>query len=98
MLYIVHIEQTCPAAAMFYRPKHFGKSLFIDMLKCYHGVAFADSHEKTFEDCASGTKIFRRRFALRFNLSPFTDDSVVQSFYDDLLVGLRQFWWLHPSS
>ncbi len=38
-----------------------------------------------------------RWFVLRFNLSPLTGhgDSAVQSFYNDLLVGLQQFWWLH---
>ncbi|KAK0449480.1 hypothetical protein EV421DRAFT_1900162 [Armillaria borealis] len=41
---------------MFCRPKRFGKSLLIDMLKSYHGVAFADSLEETFEGLHIGNK------------------------------------------
>ncbi len=46
---IIHLEQTGRNFAMFLRPQGFGKSLLIDMLKHYHGVAFADSLEEAFE-------------------------------------------------
>ncbi|PBK67228.1 hypothetical protein ARMSODRAFT_324006 [Armillaria solidipes] len=101
--YIVHLEQSRQDFAMFCRPKRFGKSLLIDMLKSYHGVAFADSLEETFEGLHIVNKDIQkmvppsRWFVIKFKFSPFTGhgDSAVQSFHNDLLVGLQQFWWLH---
>ena len=36
------------------RPRHFGKSSFVSMLKCYYDISYKDRYEELF----SGTKIY----------------------------------------
>jgi len=42
-----------PAVQLVCRPRRFGKSLTVTMLRYFHGVQFRDQYDKLFKVCGS---------------------------------------------
>ena len=79
------------------RPRRFGKSTFVRMLKCYYDISYQSRYEELF----SGTKIYEENLAthnsyhvIDFDFSRVnTDnyDTLVDSFFSVVILGIDNF-------
>ena len=79
------------------RPRRFGKSSFVSMLKCYYDISYKDRYEELF----SGTKIYEENLpthnsyhVVNFDFSAVsTDDKdiLLTSFFVSVTDGIRDF-------
>lgn len=81
---------------LFLRPRRFGKSLLVNMLKAYYDVNYADKFEALFGSLAIGRKPTDRRnsyLMLSFNFSRVDSnpDKVQESFNDIALEQIEKF-------
>lgn len=69
--YLGEIE-TLGRALVFLRPRRFGKSLWLDTLRCYYDLRLAGEHDRLFGGLAVGrepTPLAHRFFVMRWNFS-----------------------------
>lgn len=81
---------------LFLRPRRFGKSLLVNMLKAYYDVNYADKFEALFGSLAIGRKPTDRRnsyLMLSFNFSRVDSnpDKVQESFNDIAIEQIEKF-------
>ncbi|MBO6258928.1 MAG: AAA family ATPase, partial [Succinivibrio sp.] len=84
------------------RPRRFGKSTFVQMLKCYYDISYADRYEELF----SGTKIYEEALPTHnsyhvidfdFSSVPATNQHIlVSNFSLAVLDGIRDFQQRYP--
>ena len=84
------------------RPRRFGKSTFVRMLKCFYDVSFQDCYDELF----AGTQIYTRNLAshntyhvLNFDFSGVSgvkEDSLTRSFVIAVKSGIRDFQARYP--
>jgi hypothetical protein len=55
--YIVELENGT-AVQLVCRPRRFGKTLTVTMLRCFHGFQFRNQYDKLFKVCGCGCGIF----------------------------------------
>lgn len=85
------------------RPRRFGKSTFVKMLKCFYDISYKDRYDEIF----SGTDIFKENLASRnsyhvvdFDFSGVSGDdkkSLVDSFIVALKKGISNFKQRYPN-
>ena len=81
---------------LFLRPRRFGKSLFVNMLKAYYDINYVDKFDSLFSDLAIGkdsTPLRSSYLVLSFNFSSVnsTPDKVQESFNTIALESIRYF-------
>ena len=79
------------------RPRRFGKSTFVQMLKCYYDISYADRYEELF----SGTKIHEENLpthntyhVVTFDFSNVfakDEDTILKSFCSAVISGIEDF-------
>uniref|UniRef100_UPI002478F4E8 AAA family ATPase n=1 Tax=Succinivibrio dextrinosolvens TaxID=83771 RepID=UPI002478F4E8 len=79
------------------RPRRFGKSTFVRMLKCYYDISYQDRYEELF----SGTKIYDLNLpthnsyhVIDFDFSSVdgtTEEDLISSFFSCVTVGIDNF-------
>lgn len=79
------------------RPRRFGKSTFVQMLKCYYDISYKDRYEELF----SGTKIYNENLGshnsyhvINFDfssVSTLNQDQLLTSFFSAVSSGIRNF-------
>lgn len=84
------------------RPRRFGKSTFVQMLKCYYDVSYKDRYEELF----SGTKIYRENLGshnsyhvINFDfssVSTLNQEQLLTSFFSAVSSGIRNFKRRYP--
>ncbi|WP_164954278.1 AAA family ATPase [Succinivibrio dextrinosolvens] len=84
------------------RPRRFGKSTFVQMLKCYYDISYGDRYEELF----SGTKIHEENLpthnsyhVIDFDFSRVNTDNyetLVDSFFSVLVLGIDDFKRRYP--
>ena len=84
------------------RPRRFGKSTFVRMLKCYYDISFKDRYEELF----SGTKIYEENLpshnsyhVIDFDFSRVNTDNyetLVDSFFSVVILGIDNFKRRYP--
>ena len=84
------------------RPRRFGKSTFVQMLKCYYDISYQDRYEELF----SGTKIYDLNLpthnsyhVINFDFSRVNTDNyetLVESFYSVVILGIDDFKRRYP--
>ncbi|MBO5566283.1 MAG: AAA family ATPase [Succinivibrio sp.] len=84
------------------RPRRFGKSTFMQMLKCYYDISYKDRYEELF----SGTKIYNEDLpshnsyhVICFDFSDVdgsTEDDLISSFFSSVSVGIDDFKQRYP--
>lgn len=100
--FIAHLEEDPDCkAAVFLRPRRFGKTLFTDTLMCYYDRSCAGSFDEIFK----GTWIHEHRtplvgsyYCVRFDFSAVSSDAklVKSSFTRELAYGLSEFTDRYP--
>ncbi|MDY6420948.1 MAG: AAA family ATPase [Succinivibrio dextrinosolvens] len=84
------------------RPRRFGKSTFVQMLKCYYDISYQDRYEELF----SGTKIYDLNLpthnsyhVIDFDFSSvdgITEEDLISSFFSCVTVGIDNFKLRYP--
>ncbi|MDY6416530.1 MAG: AAA family ATPase, partial [Succinivibrio dextrinosolvens] len=84
------------------RPRRFGKSTFVQMLKCYYDISYQDRYEELF----SGTKIYDENLpthnsyhVIDFDFSSvdgITEEDFISSFFSCVTVGIDNFKLRYP--
>ena len=84
------------------RPRRFGKSTFVQMLKCYYDISFKDRYEELF----SGTKIYAENLpthnsyhVIDFDFSAVdgsTEEDLISNFFSCVTVGIDNFKLRYP--
>ena len=84
------------------RPRRFGKSTFVQMLKCYYDISYADRYEELF----SGTKIHEENLpthntyhVINFDFSAVAGtngEDLVSSFFSSVAFGIDDFKLRYP--
>ena len=84
------------------RPRRFGKSSFVSMLKCFYDLSYKDRYEELF----SGTKIYDESLpshnsyhVINFDFSAVdgrTEKDLTSSFFSTLTVGIDDFKLRYP--
>ena len=84
------------------RPRRFGKSTFVQMLKCYYDISYQNRYEELF----SGTKIYEEGLpthnsyhVIDFDFSRVNTDNyetLVDSFFSVLVLGIDDFKRRYP--
>ena len=103
-IFIKHLEdQIFTKYPILLRPRRFGKSTFLKMLKYFYDFALADYYEETFK----GTQIFdvdlpshNSYHVLNFDFSTVygdTLDEIKSSFKEELLDGIQNFKNRYPN-
>lgn len=84
------------------RPRRFGKSTFVQMLKCFYDISYKDRYEELF----SGTKIYQENLpshntyhVVNFDFSKVyskNEDALLRSFCAALISGIENFKRRYP--
>ena len=84
------------------RPRRFGKSTFVQMLKCFYDISYQDRYEELF----SGTKIYDLNLpthnsyhVIDFDFSSvdgITEEDLISSFFSCVTVGIDNFKLRYP--
>ena len=84
------------------RPRRFGKSTFVQMLKCFYDISYADRYEELF----SGTEIYEENLpthnayhVINFDFSSVdgkTEEDLVSGFFSAVTVGIDDFKLRYP--
>ncbi len=91
-----------PLYPILLRPRRFGKSTFIQMLKCFYDLSYKDRYEELF----SGTDIYRENLpshntyhVINFDFSKVSTQSVsamLNSFFSAVANGIKNFKRRYP--
>lgn len=84
------------------RPRRFGKSTFVQMLKCFYDISYKDRYEELF----AGTKIYQENLpshnsyhVINFDFSAVgsnTENSLLSGFYSCVSTGIDDFKLRYP--
>ena len=84
------------------RPRRFGKSTFVQMLKCYYDISYKDRYEELF----SGTRIYKENLdshnsyhVINFDfssVSTLNQEQLLTSFFSAVSSGIRNFKRRYP--
>lgn len=84
------------------RPRRFGKSTFVQMLKCYYDISYRDRYEELF----SGSKVYAENLpthnsyhVIDFDFSKIyskDEDTLLSSFYSAVISGIDDFKRRYP--
>jgi hypothetical protein len=95
--YIEKLENLGASYVCFFRPRRFGKSLFISMLEYYYDCFYQDRFDTLFHHLAIGkrpTKLKNSYHVLRFDFSGIVSDdlaSVRTGFNTNVMAGISYF-------
>ena len=91
-----------PRHPVLLRPRRFGKSTFVQMLKCFYDISYADRYDEIF----SGTDVYAANLAshntfhvLNFNFSGVSGDdkqTLIGDFVSAIVRGLSNFQKRYP--
>ena len=95
-------DQSMSWCPVLLRPRRFGKSTFVQMLKCYYDLSYADRYEELF----SGTRIYEENLPTHntyhvidfdFSSVPATNQNILFSNFSlAVLDGIRDFQLRYP--
>jgi hypothetical protein len=96
-LYIEYLETFGSKYSVFLRPRRFGKSLFINMLKCYYGIEYKEKFDAIFNGLyihENPTPLAHEYYIFQLDCSGVTTDSQAQiesSFLENVKVAIKRF-------
>ena len=95
-------DDSMSAYPVLLRPRRFGKSTFVKMLKCYYDISYKDRYEELF----SGTRIYDEALpthnsyhVIDFDFSAVdgkTEEDLISSFFSCVTVGIDNFRLRYP--
>jgi Predicted AAA-ATPase/PD-(D/E)XK nuclease superfamily len=96
-MYIRRLEEETAGLIFYLRPRRFGKSLFVSMLRYYYGLEHKDKFEAIFEKLAVGKKptaMANGYLVLCFEFSGIMTDTpkhTFEGFLSNIIGGVRSF-------
>ena len=101
-LSIKYLDNGMSKYPVILRPRRFGKSTFVRMLKCYYDISYQDRYEELF----SGTKIYEKNLpthnsyhVIDFDFSRVNTENyetLVDSFFSVMVLGIDDFKRRYP--
>ena len=95
-------EKSKSRVSLFLRPRRFGKTMFIQMLKYYYDVALKNESERIFEGkyiASHPTEKKSGYFVVSFDFSGIgikSIDNTLEDFSSKIIVGIRNFYLRYP--
>ena len=101
-LSIKYLDKGMSRYPVLLRPRRFGKSTFVQMLKCYYDISYQDRYEELF----SGTRIYDENLpthnsyhVINFDFSAVdgsTEEDLISSSFSCVTVGIDNFKLRYP--